>query len=177
LSSSTGLGAGLGGFRVGEFVQGDKEIDRLLADLKANTARKILISSVNAGMGPVVREIRREMPSPKNGRSRRYFTRRIGKSKVRSIRKRGWAKAGVGVGKPQIKKLDLGGWIHTIATGTEKRTTSSGRSTGRIQKNKFVSRGARRASSDSVRRMRKKALTLFDKETKKLARKHKTRRI
>jgi hypothetical protein len=161
-----------GGF---EFVVGDKEIARLLGDLEANVSRKIMVSAISMGNSEVVKGIRAEIPTPKTG-SRAALRKRIGKSKVRVVRKKGVAKAGVGVGRPRIARGDSGGWLNLLAIGTSQRMTKNGRLTGRVIADDFVPRGARRSGAAAQRKMRLKALAMFKKETAKLARKHKTRR-
>ena len=176
----------------GEIVQGDKEIMRLLAALPESVGRALLIKSVSFGSTELVRGIRSEIPRPRRGTTKHaaptkknedrtigtlaVWRKRIGKSKVKTVRATGTAKVGVGVGRPRLQAGDPGGWLNVKATGTGMRSTKSGRSTGKIRGDRFVQRGAKKKILAAKRRMRKKGLELFKKETAKLAKRFGTRR-
>lgn len=165
---------------------------RLLKDLPESVGRRILVGAVSFGSSALVKGIRSEIPKPGRGTTRTaaptkknadrtvgtlaVWKKRIGKSKTKVVKTKGVAKVGVGVGRPGLKQGDRGGWLNVIATGTVPRSTKRGRSTGRIEGNKFVQRGSSKSILAAKRKMREKALRTFKKETEKLVKKHQTRR-
>lgn len=154
-----------------QFVTGDKVIDRILARLPDYVGNKILTAVAGAAAGKLVQSVRREVPAVTTpGHSRRSMTRRIGKSKARVTKKQGFAKVGVGVGLPRMKKGDSGGWTNVVAAGSKERKQKSGRRTGRVLRNRFVPRGARKGMSIARRAARKKGIAMWRRETAKLRR-------
>lgn len=162
-------------------VFGDKEIERMLRVFPTAVGTKIIRAASQAGIRRVATGIKRVAPKPKARTVARFAVTnvrdRIGHSKTRVIRRRGHAKAGVNVGKPN-RKGDHGGWIHTIATGTAPRVqATTGRSTGFISGNDFVQRGAHASEGKARESMRKAARRIAKKEGIKLAKRYGTRSL
>ena len=164
------------------------EIDRRLAQLEYRAARRVVRSSLGAGLTALTKSIRQELNSANiSPQLRKALRRTLGRRLKRARGAAGRAgfieaKAGFGVGPARRRAAvrsgknrsgkGIGGPnAHWFALGTRARRTKAGTPAGRIRQLKIID-NARRHSEDIVAgAMRKRAFERIEAEVRKLAKK------
>lgn len=143
-------------------ITGDKELDRQLEGLRKRDIRSAVTKGINAGMTPVVKEVRLRAPVGKTKLLKRSIGKRIMKGQPIDTMQ---GKIGVNVGKRTKRSRKAAPHSHLVALGTRTRTTKAGANRGIMPQNDFVNRGFAVAQSTARDRMRRKVVEVLRKLT------------
>lgn len=127
------------------YLTGDKKLDRKLEQLGEKTRKRFTRSALGKGGTVIGRGIKSEAPVGKT----KKLKKAIGKStkKARNFKSgedfQG-LRVGANVGKKAAKSAPH---AHLVILGTQERHHKSGKSTGKVQGNDFVKRGAKKSLS------------------------------
>lgn len=147
------------------YVTGKRRLDKKLDKLEDNVRSKLMRRNISKA-GTVLRKaIAAAAPVGE--------TKKLKKSIGKSTKKVRGASGGVdfqglrvgtNVGKKGEKQAPH---AHLVVLGTKKRTTTEGKSTGRMKKNNFVKKAAKRSMRAAVRKLRTELLKDIQKEARK----------
>lgn len=148
------------------YVTGKRRIDKKLDRLEDKVRTKFMRSNVSKA-GTVLRKaVAAAAPVGKT----KKLKKAIGKStkKVRGQGDGGADFQGLRVGTNVGKKGDKAApHAHLVALGTKKRQTKDGKSLGRMKKNDFVKKAAKRAWRAAIRKLRSGLWSDIKKEARK----------
>ena len=145
-------------------ITGQKFLDKKLAELSAKAAKRAGTSAVRAGMTEIAKGIRSEVPVGPTKNLKKSIGSKVAKSKGGARKGIAEARAGVNVGKKQVKHAPHS---HLVAIGTGQRTTKSGANRGVMPANDFVKRGFNKAQAAAKAKMLAKLGKEIDKAAKK----------
>lgn len=143
-------------------ITGDRELDRQLEGLRKRDIRSAVTKGINAGMTPIVKEVRLRAPVGKTRMLKRSIGKRIMKGQPTDTMQ---GKIGVNVGKRTKRSRKAAPHSHLVALGTRPRYTKAGAYRGIMPQNEFVNQGFAVAESSARDRMRQKVVEVLRKYT------------